>query len=572
MLFGYLYHNINELNGLISKRMNFKATLFIFFVFASTFSFSQTVTIPASNNAASGAGNSFKRKPLGSYYGFERSAFIYTPTELGITDTSTIQSIAFYIDSINSFIAANTPVKVYLKEITASVFASSSALSTEMSGATLVYNDTLNNTDFVDNAWTTITFSNSFIYNPANNLEIIIETNAGGSGNESQLSKGFRYNTASAKRFQFWQQDNTVPTGTGTLDTLRPNITINYTNASICSGTPNPGVILASDTAVCSGSTVDLTLQGNSSGFGMQYVWQYSNDSVNWTNVNGQQTNYTAQVNSITYFKCMAICFFSTAETPVVKVNTLLPIYCYCDDNIGGGCSGYSIDSLSINSTTFNAALTGCENNTSSHYSKYPASGNYTTTLAAAQTYTMTIRQTGNNITSMWIDYDHDGVFGINEWKQLNTTSATNGLASAAFTVPASAYNGLTGMRVRTRASGVQNDSTSACTSFASGETEDFLITISGGLNIGLKDQVNKTDVSIYPNPSNGAFTIETEGENNLFKLELIDVLGNTILQTEERSVNGKINVNFKASYGVYFIKGINTVNRDYFIKRIVIE
>ena len=554
--------------------MNFKSLLSVALVFISLISFSQSVSIPSSNNAGSGAGNSLKRKPLGSYYGFERSAFIYTSTELGITDTSTIQSIAFFVDTVNSFIAANTPVKVYLKEITAPFFTTSTTLSSELNAATLVFNDTLNNTDFVDSAWTTIMFSNSFIYNPANNLEIIIETNAGGSGNEGQLSKGFRYNGAPAKCFQYWQQDNTAPTGTGTLDpdSLRPNITINYTSATMCSGTPNPGVILASDTAVCAGSTVDLVLQGNSSGWGMQYVWQYSTDSINWTNVNGQQTNYSSQVNSITYFKCMAICFFSTAETPVISVNTLLPIYCYCDDNIGGGCSGYSIDSLSINSTTFNVTVTGCENNVSSHYSKYPASGNYTATLTAAQTYTMTIRQTGNNITSMWIDYDHDGVFGINEWEQLNTTSTTNGLSNAAFTVPSTAYNGLTGMRVRTRASGIQNDSTNACTNFASGETEDFLITISGGLNIGIKDQINKTDVTIYPNPSNGSFTIETEGVSNLFKLELIDVLGNTVLQTEQAASNGKIKLNLKASAGVYFIKGINTVNRDYFIKKIVIE
>ncbi|HEY1038296.1 MAG TPA: GEVED domain-containing protein [Bacteroidia bacterium] len=551
--------------------MNFKATLLSVFSFVSLLAVSQTVTIPASNAVGTGAGNSLKRKPLGSYYGYERSAFIYTSTELGITDTSTIQSIAFFVDSVNSFTATNTPVKVYAKETASSAFTLSGTVANELSGATLVYNDTLHNTNFVDNAWTTITFSNSFIYNPANNLEIIIETNAGGTGNENQLSKGFRYNTASAKRFQYWQQDNSAPNGTGTLDTLRPNITINYSTASLCSGTPTPGTIQVSDTAVCSGSTVDLVLQGNSSGSGIQYLWQYSTDSINWTNVNGHQSNYTAQINATTYFKCIVICFFSTAETPVVKVNTLLPVYCYCSDNIGGGCNGYSIDSVSINSTSFNVSVTGCENNASVHYSQYPAFGNYTTTLTAGQTYTITVRETGSNITSLWIDYDHNGVFDHNEWTQVNTSSVTNALYNASFSVPANAYNGLTGMRLRTRASGVLNDSTTACTNFASGETEDFLISIAGGLTIGLKNESEAKNVTLFPNPSNGSFTIET-GNSNLYELSVSNILGNTVLESEQKAENGKLRIQLNVAPGIYFIKGINASNKTTFTKRFIIE
>ena len=49
--------------------------------------------------------------------------------------------------------------------------------------------------------------------------------------------------------------NGTSPTGTGTLDTLRPNITIGYSTITTCSGTPDAGTIVSSDTAVCKNTT-----------------------------------------------------------------------------------------------------------------------------------------------------------------------------------------------------------------------------------------------------------------------------------------------------------------------------
>lgn len=104
-----------------------------------------------------------------------------------------------------------------------------------MANSTLVYTGTLASAS--ENNWTTLTcFNNNFTLNDSSNIELIVETNAGGTGNRGLLSKGFRYKTAGQKRFQYWQQDNSAPTGTGTLDTLRPNITINYTTVTTCLG------------------------------------------------------------------------------------------------------------------------------------------------------------------------------------------------------------------------------------------------------------------------------------------------------------------------------------------------
>lgn len=517
-------------------------------------SIAQTVTIPSDNSSSSNGTNSLKRKPLGSYYGYERSAFIYSRHELGITGTTSITSIAFYCDSTNSFIAANTPVKVYARAIEDSIFAFPTTLANEMANSTLVYTGTLASSAFTENNWTTLAFNNNFTLNDSSNIELIVETNAGGTGNEGLLSKGFRYKTAGQKRFQYWQQDNSAPTGTGTLDTLRPNITINYTTVTTCLGTPDAGVIISTDTAVCANTIAHFYLQGATNANELSYLWQTSTDNSTWTSIVGNNIpNLSLNIDTMYYVRAIVSCVLQS-DTAFTSINTLLPIYCYCNASLGGNCSGYSIDSLRIETTTFQPSISGCENNAAPHYSSYPATGANTATLSVAQTYSITIRQTGNNVTSMWIDEDHDGYFEQNEWIALTTSSATNGLQTKTFSIPATAYNGLTGMRVRSRANGFANDSTKACTTFTSGETEDFLITLAGGETIGLEQNKNNFNTAvIYPNPSNGTFHFQSYDLNGEVEFTMMDVLGKTVF-TITKQHNNISELNSNVVSGTYFL------------------
>ncbi len=538
----------------INKMKISKLVTLLFLIVASA-SFAQTVTIPSDNSSSSNGTNSLKRKPLGSYYGYERSAFIYSRHELEITGTTSITSIAFYCDSTNSFIAANTPVKVYLRGIHDTLFSFPTTLANEItSNSVLVFNGTLASSSFSENNWTTINFTNNFTLVDTMHLELIIETNAGGTGSEGLLSKGFRYKTAGQKRFQFWQQDNSAPTGTGTLDTLRPNITINYTTVTTCTGTPDAGAIISTDTAVCKNTIADFYLQGATNANELSYLWQTSTDNTTWTNVVGNNIpNLSLNIDTMYYVRAIVSCVLQS-DTAFTSINTLLPTYCYCNSSLGGNCSGYSIDSLRIETTTFQPSISGCENNTAPHYSSYPATGANTATLSVAQTYSITIRQTGNNVTSMWIDEDHDGNFEPNEWIALTTSSATNGLQTKTFSIPATAYNGLTGMRVRSRANGFANDSTKACTTFTSGETEDFLITIAGGQTIGL-DQIknNFSNAIIYPNPSNGTFHFQSYDLNGEVEFTMMDVLGKIVF-TATKQHNNLSELNSNLVSGTYFL------------------
>lgn len=71
----------------------------------------------------------------------------------------------------------------------------------------------------------------------------------------------------------------------------------------------------------------------------------------------------------------------------------------------------------------------------------------------------------------------------------------------------------------------------------------------------GLVDNSTHNNISVFPNPNNGTFTIEgLEKQNNI---EIYDVIGQIIYKTT--AMNGSININLSsATKGIYFYKVIN--------------
>lgn len=80
-------------------------------------------------------------------------------------------------------------------------------------------------------------------------------------------------------------------------------------------------------------------------------------------------------------------------------------------------------------------------------------------------------------VVSLWLEFNQDGTFASDEWTQVGLSLA-NGISSVSFDVPTNAVLGKTGLRVRSRATGNPNQAGDACTTFGSGETEDYTITI----------------------------------------------------------------------------------------------
>ncbi len=146
----------------------------------------------------------------------------------------------------------------------------------------------------------------------------------------------------------------------------------------------------------------------------------------------------------------------------------------YCNPPHSSGNTG-SITNISIASTSFsNATFSTPPSGT--YYTAYPASV-VTTTLQQGSTYSFTVNLSGTYSTTLWIDYDRNNVFDTGEGVQvIPIAGATTGTAS--FTVPTTAALGATGLRIRTRSSGSANGPSDACTTFGSGETQDYVVTI----------------------------------------------------------------------------------------------
>ena len=163
-----------------------------------------------------GSGTTTGTYPFYMYWGYTRSASIYTSTEIG--STGIITTLAWYVSTAA---AASCPIVIYLKTTTSSTFTSSTWASLT-TGATLVYSGTRS---FSTTGWNTITLSTPFNYT-GSNLMVLCEANYGGGGT-SPYPYFYRYNVTSTH--QTWYQDNTPPTGTGTIANTRPQIQMNVT-------------------------------------------------------------------------------------------------------------------------------------------------------------------------------------------------------------------------------------------------------------------------------------------------------------------------------------------------------
>lgn len=297
--------------------------LFLFSLLTSLGTLAQTtVTIPAANTNSGGI-----RKPLGTYYGFERSALIYTPAEIGAAGQ--IQSVAFYVNSLTG--AGNVVnLTIYMKT-RSTTFSASSTYATETSGATLVYGPTtLTASSLTAGQWNTITLATPFTYAGSDNLEVIVETNATGSGNEaSATSKQFRYATqASTALAQFWEADGSAPVGLGTLATTRPNIQLVIQQPPCVPGSLVGGTTQSTTLATCgAASSFTLSVSGATIGTGLTYQWQSSPDNSTWTDIPTATANsFTTTQSVATYYRRKITCGGTDQYSAELQVNVAPPV------------------------------------------------------------------------------------------------------------------------------------------------------------------------------------------------------------------------------------------------------
>lgn len=164
-----------------------------------------------------------QRQPFGFYFGYERDATLLTGAELGVNGS--VQSLAWYVASPQT---TQGPVKIYLKSTTDNAL-TAMTWDTMVSGAILVYDSQLS---FPTAGWQTINLASPFNF-AGGNLIVLTETTYGGTGISAYPKFAYTATPTGTNYHEYWYQDNTPPTGNGTLNLNRPTIRL-----SILSGGP----------------------------------------------------------------------------------------------------------------------------------------------------------------------------------------------------------------------------------------------------------------------------------------------------------------------------------------------
>lgn len=163
-----------------------------------------------------GEGTSAQRFPLGSYYGFERSAALYNNADLAgnVTDISHLGWFS------NTATDVSVPTKIYLKSVFDTDIQNNLWVNM-ISDATLVYDHVQTGTKAED--WNIFVLDQKFTMIPGADLLVLVERNAGGGGNGTVTGAGINGSFISNKHLT-WAQDNSIPLAQGTAGSIRPNL------------------------------------------------------------------------------------------------------------------------------------------------------------------------------------------------------------------------------------------------------------------------------------------------------------------------------------------------------------
>jgi hypothetical protein len=277
-----------------------------------------------------------------------------------------------------------------------------------------------------------------------------------------------------------------------------------FTPGLPCNGAPIPGNTISSSMNVCSNFLINLSLENQTSGFGIAYQWQSSTDGLVFTDIeNATNSTYSATQATTTTYQCIVTCSNVSGTSIPVEVQLNAPNQCYClPIYTSGKTSGDLISNVTITGTTLT-------NNTGTApvnpaYTYFSGQSNYTATLQIGASYEMnvTVGTFQQQNVAVWIDYNDDSVFSSNERVGYSSEIGANATGTFLITLDCNALPGLHRMRVRD----VWNTMAAAldpCTSYGYGETEDYDITIEEGFVCQAPTALGTTSV----NPTNAELT-----------------------------------------------------------------
>lgn len=458
-----------------------------------------------------------------------RGVMLYTQQELanaGVTPGSVISSIAFYKKNTGYFTTPATH-NIYMSTVAAMDTSLSTTLTWD--DITTNYTHVSTNTNLVLNnaiGWETFVI-NPFVYTGGN---LVIGTHVLMAGNGAATSNiTWQFTPGHSNKIV----GNTTATTSSALNgsvvayKQRPNVRIEYSAAPACSGSPTVPVITASVDSACLGEmfNINSTSSGIFSGLDMQ--WQSSTNGFVFTDMPGQTSPQFASIMATTLsYRLRTICTNTndTVYSTPVTVSLKNFMNCYCTSNATSTSYGDIVD-FSLAGQASPATVGTC--NTYTDNSSTMLIGLKNMPLAVnAEILACSTNSTSANYLHVYIDYNQDGDF--TDAGELAFSQQTNigNLVTGNLTIPNSALNGNTKMRV------VLEQTSSAanvnpCGTYTYGETEDYTLVI----NDQPANEVSLVSIN-SPQPTQCSFgnnievTVQNNGSTQVNNLEFDIIAG----------------------------------------------
>jgi len=292
------------------------------------------------------------------------------------------------------------------------------------------------------------------------------------------------------------------------------------------------------------------------------YLLRYRKVGIpSWTNVTVNTNTYTITgLIELTKYEMQVANLCGTTPgnfTPLYYFTTPTVVYCQME---GGNASSEYINKVTVTPYQGEAFV---NESTGAPYTYYTgnADGKQIVLVQGSQGNVVKIDKTATGATgvAVWIDFDRNGYFDVNE-KILSNGSNTTDAVSGAFTVPADSFVSLTDYKYVVMRVAMQKDGVPVnCTSFADGEVEDYLVRI---VKQPVYNPVNQTDVIIYPNPVSTILNVKNISKKANYKI--YSSAGQLI--SNGTIVNNKIDVSrlINGLYVIELVDGDKTVQKKF--------
>lgn len=303
----------------------------------------------------------------------------------------------------------------------------------------------------------------------------------------------------------------------------------------------------ASWSAVSGASSYDVRVRTNGGS------WSSFNSTSTSLNVTGgtASTTYELQVRA----NCTGA---SSAYSASVFVTTSAPpVVNYCASK-GNSVADEWIQRVRLGSIDNNSGVNG----------GYANFTNLSTTLTKGSAYTITINPAWSGTVyseayNVWIDYNQDGDFDDAGEAVYSRARSTSTEVSGSITVPSSALDGATRMRVSMK----YNANATPCETFSYGEVEDYTVVINSANEANLNpvatpiyatyDDAVSTDAEFafvaYPNPASSSLNVKLGYFGINSELVVYSITGAEMMRTSLSEQNTTLDIS-KLARGMYIL------------------